>query len=229
MTRWTLVNRAGQGRPEAIGEFLQLYRRAMVTHLVLSQKWGPDDAEDVVQSFVVDKICTRNVIAAADRSRGKRFRNFLLTVLDRYGQERRRAAGRLKRRPDHAAELQESFDGAAEAGSVDGFEIQWARDLLAHCIRQMEEECKASGRGPLFEVFRYRVLEPALHGVEPMPYGDMVARYGLADPIQASNLLITAKRMFERRLREGIREYAQTDSDVDEEIQELFHVLSRAR
>ena len=87
----------GAGPSGSVGEFLQLYHRAMVTHLVWSGRWKPEDAEDVVQSFVVDKICTCNVIAAADRA-GKRFRNFLLTVLDRYGQARRRAAGRSANR-----------------------------------------------------------------------------------------------------------------------------------
>jgi DNA-directed RNA polymerase specialized sigma24 family protein len=227
-TLWTLVGDAGSGLPDALARLLTLYRRAMVTHLVIRQNWQPADAEDIVHNFVMDKILTQNFVAAANRKAG-RFRNFLLTSLDNYARERRRAAAAQKRRPDAASRFDEDFDAPVRGAPADPFHIEWARDLVACCVQRMEAECAASNRRRIFEVFRGRLLEPAVRGATPLPYGEMVERFGFGDPMQAANALITAKRMFERHLRAAIREYAATEEEVEQEIKELFDALSQSR
>ncbi len=62
---------------------------------------------------------------------------------------------------------------------------------------------------------------------EPMPYDKLVARFGLRSPSEASNLLITAKRMFARALHEIVRETVSDDQDVEPEIRELKRILAK--
>jgi len=228
VTAWTLVDQAGVGQPEAISRFLSLYRRALVTHAVIRFHVQSDDAEDLVQNFILDKIITQNLIAAVNRNLG-RFRNFLLTALDNFIRQHRRSMAALKRRPDAAGSLDDRFDAPSDSPPDDSFDIQWARDLLAHAIEQMKAECVASGQDRIFEVFRCRLLAPSVDAMPPMPYEQMVTQFCFQSPIQAANALVTAKRMFDRHLRSAIREYVQADSQIDQEIQELFHVLSQAR
>jgi hypothetical protein len=44
--------------------------------------------------------------------------------------------------------------------------------------------------------------------------------------MQAANVLVTGKRMFESVLREVIGEYTDSDQEIDQEIQDLIGVLS---
>ncbi len=78
-------------------------------------------------------------------------------------------------------------------------------------------------------VFEVRILAPILQGTEPADYRELVERFGLRSPSQASNVLITGKRMFERVLRSVVAEYARDERDVDEEIGELREILARSK
>src|SRR4051812_38640775 len=86
MTQWSLVARAGQPPAEAraaLDVLLRRYAPALRAHLLLDRRMSGDrsKAEDVLQGFVADKVLERNLIALADRERG-RFRTFLLAALD---------------------------------------------------------------------------------------------------------------------------------------------------
>jgi hypothetical protein len=76
-------------------------------------------------------------------------------------------------------------------------------------------------------LFEARVLWPALHGSPPVAYGDLVERMKLTSPAQASNLLVTAKRMFAHCLRQIVSEYEFDDALIDQEIADLKRALSR--
>jgi hypothetical protein len=54
-----------------------------------------------------------------------------------------------------------------------------------------------------------------------------VMRHKLESPMQASNILMTGKRNFERTLRSVIAEYANED-EIEIEIVELRQILARA-
>src|SRR5262249_47962005 len=86
-TQWANVRRAGAeaspGQRLALDELLRRYWPALVAHLVYKKKMPRDRAEDVVQSFVQEKVLQRNLVQLADPGKG-RFRTFLLTALDRF-------------------------------------------------------------------------------------------------------------------------------------------------
>ena len=84
LTQWSLVGLAGQttsdGQREALGILLRRYLPAMKTYLVLQRRLSPDQADDLLQEFVVSKVLEQRVIDRSDRDRGK----FLHHVLPRH-------------------------------------------------------------------------------------------------------------------------------------------------
>ena len=89
--------------------------------------------------------------------------------------------------------------------------------------------CDLLGRPDVWAVFRGRLMAPALEEARPLPYEELVERFGLRSPAQAHQLLTTAKRTFVRNLRAVVAEYVDDPADeaqVDEEIADLERILS---
>ena len=232
-THWSLVNGAGRGDGEskrrALGELLVRYLPALRAHLVLRKRYPRDLAEELLHDFLATKVVEKELVARADQSKGK-FRTFLLTALDRFVANRMRDAAAKKRRPEagRIVDIDEQTHGPAlEAEPHRAFDVAWARRVIAESLARMQAECSGSGRADVWGVFECRLLAPMLDGAEPMPYGALVERFALRSPAQASNVLITGKRMFERALRAVVGEYADDEAEVDEEIAELRQILAR--
>lgn len=230
-TGWPLVRRAAEedttGEREALGELLARYLPALRARLLQKKTVPADEIDDLLQGFVTDKILQRDLLASADRRRGK-FRTLLLTALDRYIVSRRRYEKAQKRSPEHAVSLdaEEHGDLAVDRGTAGGaFDVAWARTVLDQALEQMRSECQETQRGDVWGVFEARVVAPTILGQKPMPYDELVARYRLSTPRQASNVLNTGKRMFARVLRSVVREYSPAE-EIDAEIQELQEALS---
>ena len=233
-TRWSLVDLVGRGDLEAtraaLEELLACYLPAMQAHLIHGRGLKPDDSDDLIQEFVADKILEKDLIARADRNLGK-FRTFLLTALDRFLIDRLRYAGAKKRTPD-GAEPMTSDDQDQRLRSVpspsDVFDVTWARGVLAATMQRMCAQCDASGRQDVWGVFQCRLVDPILHGTEPADYQQLAERFALQSPAAASNLLITAKRMYARVLRGVVAEYAHDDGEIESELEELRQILARS-
>ena len=121
-------------------------------------------------------------------------------------------------------------DQAGEVAGADGtrdvFDVQWAREVLAQALTRMQQECCESGRDDVWGVFHCRLVQPLLEGTEPADYETVVERFQLKSPAQASNVLITAKRMFARSLRATVGEYTQDDAEIEAEIEDLQRILA---
>jgi hypothetical protein len=76
-------------------------------------------------------------------------------------------------------------------------------------------------------MFRLRLLDPIFEETEPPPYEQLVARFELRSPTDASNLLLSAKRIFKMHLGRVIKEYAEQDAATTAEIQALEEFLGR--
>jgi RNA polymerase sigma-70 factor (ECF subfamily) len=230
-TRWSLVQRAagaalGAGmtlRGEALSELLRRYLPAMRSHLLARMRIPCDRVDDLLQGFIVRKILEYDLLARADQSRGK-FRTLLLTSLDNY--VRNELAKRSAR--DNAEAVSEDLPSESQHQPGRDFDVPWARALLGQAIERMHQECIRSARADVWGVFDARILGPTLRDQPPMEYAQLVQRFKLKSPAHASNVLITAKRMFERTLRSLVAEYAEDESDVEAEIADLREVLSRA-
>jgi RNA polymerase sigma-70 factor (ECF subfamily) len=202
---------------------------ALRLHLVARKRLDEHRADDVLQSYLASKLIEQGIIERAQKEKGK-FRTYLLTALDRFLVSEVRKDKARKRGAEATAPIGDDVDIAQTMDEPDSqFDVAWARQLLAEAIRRTQEECKASGRDDVWGVFDTRVLGPMLHDAAPLGYEELVKQFGLTSPSQASNLLVTGKRMFARVLRSLIAEYAREDADIDQELADLTEILSKAR
>lgn len=230
-THWSLVARSVQddtaASRAALGDLLQRYLPALRAHLGYKQL-TPEEADDLLQEFVAGRILEKDLIARANRNLGK-FRTFLLTALNRFLVDQIRASRAKKRAPDEAklvrlGERAEQLQ--AEPEQSDAFDVAWARGVLDEALRRMQTECESSGRADVWGVFQCRVLDPILSGTKATDYDKLIRRFGLTSPSQASNVLMTAKRMYARALRSVVAEYARDGQEIAEEIEQLRKILS---
>ena len=229
-----MIGRAG-GESELarheLDALLRQYLPALKAHLVIKKRIESNLADDLLQEFITNKVLERDLLGAADPDRG-RFRTLLATALDRFVANQWERRGAKKRSADRAASLDvpdtqraaESTGGAADPSQP--MVTEWARQLLHETIQQMEQECTENQRPDVWMVFQGRILGPIMENSEPETYDVLVKRCGFSSPAQASNALVTAKRMFARRLHAVISQYARNDQEVDAEIRELREILS---
>jgi len=228
-TQWSLVARAGgddASNRQALVDLLNRYMPALHSYLVYRKRYDSNQADDLLQGFLLSKILEQDLLAQAQQERGK-FRNFLLTALNRYVISEIRRERAQKRSAAGAVALDEQIDMADEPAS-DLFDIEWARQLLSQAIAHMHEECSSTGRLDVWGVFDARVLAPAMHGLEPMNYDQLIKEFNLVSPAQASNLLVTGRRTFVRVLRSLIAEYEPDEAQIDSELNDLQTILSRS-
>ena len=233
MTNWSLIGRAGQANDahrEALNELLRRYWPALKTHLLIKQRIDSNDADDLVQSFIENKILERDLVGVADCQRG-RFRTLLATALDNYVATQFEQRAARKRVHERAASLDDDkLQHAAVHQELpdQSFDVAWAREVLNQTLSRMEDECQQSSRPDVWQVFDLRIRTPILDGVEPLGYAEIVQRFSFQSPSQASNVLITAKRMFARLMRDVISEYVMSDEELNAELSELELILAKS-
>jgi len=228
-TRWSKVARAASGASEedrqALADLLRRYLPALRAYLVRTRRIPGDRADDLLQAFVTQRILEKNLVARADRERG-RLRTFLLTALANFvaGEFRREAAGRTM--PVDPHELAERPVGTPRESS--DFDLEWARQVLAETMRRTRAECEKKGRPEVWTLLECRVVTPTIEGTPPLAYPETVRRFGFQTPREAANMLVTGKRMLRRNLRAVIGEYADADA-INDEIRDLWNILSHSR
>ena len=197
----------------------------------LRARWGKSEqeADDLLQSFLLEKVLNRDLFGQADRDKG-RVRSLLMTTLDRFVI----AAHRQRAGPGAGGRGVRSLDGdlpePAGKPAADVFDLAWARHTLYRALELTRVECERSGRDHIWNLFAARLVAPALEGVERTRYGALQEQLGFASPEQGSNLLITAKRMFLRNLRSMVGEYVDDDSvEIEDELRRLRHILAQGR
>jgi DNA-directed RNA polymerase specialized sigma24 family protein len=232
-THWSLVGAAGgdhaTARRQSLERLLKRYLPALRAHLVHGKGVPEADADDVLQQFVADKVLRRNLISQADQRRGK-FRTFLLTALNRYYFNAIRDSKAKKRSPN-GGQVVEAGEQAAMIAVTDTpsreFDVRWARGVIDEAMNQMRRECQRSDQPAAWGLFESRVVRPLMKNEPAASYEELVARFDLKSPAQASNLLVTAKRMFARSLRAVVGEYAREPEEIEEELADLRNILAQ--
>jgi DNA-directed RNA polymerase specialized sigma24 family protein len=234
-TRWTFVEYAGQpdhpAQEKALSELLIQYQPALKAYLAAQFRIDEQQADDLLQSFVFEKVIQAGMLARADRQRGK-FRTFLLHALTNFVISDLRRQQALKRSPAEGSvsldELSDQTPELVREASGTGFDLAFARGVIGEALKRMEAQCEASDRADIWGVFAGRLLQPIFEAAEAADYETLVRRFGFQSPGHAANVLITAKRMFARILRSVVGEYVATESDIEAELKELQTILSAA-
>lgn len=233
-THWSRLaavrGEATEERREALNFLAERYWKP-VYYYVRRRGYEAAEAEDLVQEFFLTAFST-DLFAKADPARG-RFRNLLLKSLQYFLANEWRGAHAKKRQPEEG--LISIHDLVSTAGPVvlakdtktpeDTFHQTWLCELVLRVLRTLEQEFFATGKSLHIELLRQRVIAPILEGEKVPSLRQLAERYGLSVK-DVENRVITARRAYQRLLREEIRLYASSDEEVAAEIQELWHSLS---
>jgi len=191
------------------------------------QQGYSEQAADLTQGFFVH-WCEKDLFGRADQARG-RFRDYLKKCLSNFLKDayrRRQAAAPPvgivsidQLMPEDGVAFEPAENETPEAI----FDRMWVREVLLRVWNMLQEEFAASGMQIHSELFRRRVLDPILNDDDLPPMQELADEFNLPRK-DASNRLVTARRAFQRLLREELGIYACTDDELASEMRELFRM-----
>jgi len=226
-TDWAGLGKAAEADEARLHPKIRLYWAPLRIFLVATFPSLKDQAEVLLQEFAEDKILKEGWLRRADRNRGK-FRDFLKTSLRHFVLDRLNRA-EARHAPISLEELEQELPDPARPGEE--FDLTWVRAVLGETLRRMEANCcdpaaDQPRRTFIWEMFRIRLIDPVLNDAPQTPYDELIGRFALKSPTDASNLLLSGKRMFKTHLAKVIKEYAEQDTATAAEIQALEDFVS---
>jgi DNA-directed RNA polymerase specialized sigma24 family protein len=204
----------------------EAYWRPVYKYLRL--RWGAaaEEAEDLTQGFFA-RALEKGFFAQYDPQRA-RFRTWLRTCLDGFVSNERAAARRLKRGggaallPLDFAEAEAELAGSAawpEADVEERFRREWVRALFAGAVAELQEECRAAGKGVRFALFERYDLDPPPEG-RPT-YAQLAGDFAL--PVtQVTNHLSAVRRDFRRLVLARLRAATGSEDEFRAEARDLL-------
>lgn len=230
-THWTVVIAAAKTHaPEAeqaLEELCRAYRQPLYA-FARRKGWMHEDAEDLTQQFLADRVVTRLVLKGLNPEQGK-FRTWLLNCFQNF-MANQRARGMAQKRGGEVVVL--SIDAADSHGECtvhpgcaptpeEAYDRDWAETVLKQAQARLKAIYEAKGDSPLYEE-----LSRYLPGSQTPPSYEVLApKLGLTE---------AALRMRVSRLRKELgqavrAELAQTvgtERETDEELRYLQSVLN---
>lgn len=223
-TAWSVVARAQDRSNEEYRESIERLCRDYwkpVYRYMRRRRLSHDDAVDATQEYFA-LFLEKGFVETADRERGK-FRTFILTTVSRFLSKRLK-----KQRHDRAnvpltvrMEDDGEFmlpDASTDFTPEDEFNRSWARTLIARTLERMADDCTEGNRllyRQVFETYLDSTTDP-----NPKSYRDIADELGITET-DVTNYLHRGRNIFQKLLREEIRQSVLTESEVDEEIDAL--------
>jgi len=233
-THWTELIKArtaNDGRRQAAAERLvRVYWKPVYCYLRRKGKTN-EDAKDLTQGFFSEVVLGRGLLPQADPGKGS-FRAFLLTALRRYAASAHRASTARKRSPPNepirldAMEPLDIPEFATAMTPDQTFTYAWASALLDEVLAEVKDGCCCSGLEIHWQLFHARVVRPAMDDAKPPSLTKLCARFGLDSVVKASNMIVTVNRRFKKTLRDRVRQWVDSEDQVDDEIRELMAIFA---
>jgi RNA polymerase sigma-70 factor (ECF subfamily) len=235
-TQWSVVLAAGKSQAEpqlahaALAELCQIYWAPLYS-FVRSRGYAVHDAQDLTQSFFAYLI-EHKIYARVDRQKG-RFRSFLLASLKNFLADASDREHTLKRGggqsflPLHEEQIKEAeslFQNYRTASTEELiFDRSWAEALVSTALERLSADYKGEAREKLFNELNVFLTSSA----DPLPsYAELAARLGITESTLRSHVTRLRAR-YREVLRAEVRRTVDTEGEVDEELHELLHVLTR--
>lgn len=230
-TRWSVVLDVANADPQAARRALATICEAYwypIYAYIRRQGQGPDDAQDVAQSFFA-MLIEREDLAKIEVSRG-RFRSFLLAAAKNFllNDVVHRSA---KKRGAGQPTLSLEFDDAEQRYRHEPcdpdtpeqlFDRQWALLLIGRSLDDLRREWQAAGKTAEFDL-----LKECLMGEPPDGGYEALAAKLDSNPNATRVAVHRLRRRFRQRLREAIADTVASETEVDAEIHYLLKAVSR--
>jgi RNA polymerase sigma factor (sigma-70 family) len=234
-TQWNLLQAVKTGtvntRTDILNYLIKTYWKPLY-YYALRKGHRNEDAKDLVQGFFMISL-EHGFFEKADPQRA-RFRTFLRTSFDHYASNVRRAGMAKRRRPPGGVvsldELmaddddRKPFEPRDNETPEDVFNRVWASDLLIFVLKILQEECRTTGKEKHGRIFELRIIKPIMEGATPPSLQELAVSYDMTSK-QVANCLLTARRAFQRILREAIRTYVASEDDITSEMHELLRAF----
>jgi len=225
-TRWSVVLSAQSGeKRESLETLCRRYWKP-VYYFVRRRGLPHDDALDATQEYFATFL-EKGFVKAADRERGK-FRTFVLVTLQRFlARDFRRKARRRARReliiPWGSEPPESASSGSGEEAPEEAFNKEWARSVVACALERMKKDCAQGKRKLYYDIFARYIFSAA--GGEKLSYENLAREFGIG-AADVTNYLHRARDVFQKMLREEIRESVLRETDIDEEMRDLKRYLA---
>jgi DNA-directed RNA polymerase specialized sigma24 family protein len=229
-TRHSIIERIRAGgsdvRRQAFGDLVQGYWKPVYTHLRLTWRLNPDEAQDATQAFFAGAY-EKGWLERFEPAKAK-FRTFVRMCADRFVQNRRQAASRTKR-GGNVQFVALDFEGAErntiarlaspelDADAV--FHQEFVRALFERAVAAVREELQGAGKPLPVALFERYDLEPK----EGDSYSILATEFGLTTT-QVTNALALARRRFREHALDALRALCATDDEFRRDARELFGV-----
>jgi RNA polymerase sigma-70 factor (ECF subfamily) len=230
-TQWSVVLAAAGKRDVALAEqslekLCRVYWLPLYTY-IRRQGESPHDAQDLTQEFFA-RLLEKDFLCSVDQTKG-RFRSFLLASLKHFLSNQRDRARAQKRgggQPPLSldfsdAETSIGFQPADDQTPEKAFEKRWALTLLEQSLARLRQEYSDRGKQDIFEQLKTTLTE----GRGGVAYAQLAARLGLSEA-SVKMAVHRLRQSYREALRAEIAETVALESEVEEELREVFHALS---
>ena len=224
-TAWSLValaqDRQSAAHDQSLATICKRYWKP-IYYYMRRRGYPHQEAIDLVQEYFA-VFLEKGFVESADRERGK-FRTFLLTTVSRFLSKHNRRHARERAMQPLSISLDIDSEEilidelADDRTPEDEFNISWARNLIARTLDVMREFCVEEGRTYYYETFR-KYLDAATAS-KPPSYRELADMVG-ASETDVTNYLHRGRALFQKLLRDEIRESVAAESDIDDEIDAL--------
>lgn len=233
-TAWSDVLAAGDaGRPdraERLGRLLTHYWKPVYVFIRAAWRKPVEDAKDLTQAFFAHLLET-DTLARVRADRGS-FRAYLKGALKYFlinagrAEAVRRPATPLVSLDARPEEFDRLGPAAPDETPERAYDRQWFCCLVDAALAELRDRLARDGKAVYFDVLNAYVLEP-----EAAPaggtaagapgYRDVAARLGIRET-DVRNHLAACRRELRAILADRIREYSDTEADVQSELQSLL-------
>ena len=209
----------------ALERLLTRYRGPILLEMQSRAHCSSAEAEELTHQFIHNCL-RRDFLKNVDPEKG-RFRSFIKVCITNFLRDLHR---RRKSEPNHISldetdrEGHSPLDPADETCPPDSAaDAHWARRVLALSLEQLEAECVAARRGPLFTA-----LKPFLHGDPP---GEGYARISAQLRMKEGALRTATHRMRQRLgelIEDEIKQTVGNRADWREELRYFLDLLGHS-
>jgi len=220
-TVWSQLQAAGDpSNPEyrrGLDHLLSSYWKPAFTYIRLAWHKPVEDAKDLTQAFFA-RLLEKSFVAGFQPERGS-FRRYLKQALKYFliNAERdaavRKPEGRLCSLEAGSEELMKIAPASPEETPDAAYDRQWFQDLLESALRELKSNLLRDGKDAYVRVFEGYLLQDA----STPTYAEVAVRLELRET-DVRNYLHYCRTALRQILRERIREYVESDSDVDREL-----------
>ncbi len=234
-TCWTEISNARTldetRQKETVNELIRKYWKPVYCYL-RRKGYDNESAKDLAQGFFYEIVLGRDLFERADQKKG-RFRTFLLTALERYAIDIYNKETAQKRSPKgqmiplETIDIADTLEVQSELTPEQFFHYTWASEVLNQILNKVKSQCCATDMETHWEVFQAKVITPIIDGTDTPALKDMCLEYGIENEAKVSNMIFTVKSKFRSAMGRHLRQFVESDSEVEDEFKEIFNILSR--